>query len=116
MTIQVVDDAMITHSCGHTCKTMITNRDVENSPSKEQWIKDKSLKPCPTCEGRQRQANPQTGMSFNFNADMPKIIFLSVDYHPSGNRTLKYRYDEGSMWADIQAPHLFANNDTASLL
>ncbi|CRN66541.1 hypothetical protein PAERUG_P40_Scotland_4_VIM_2_09_12_04092 [Pseudomonas aeruginosa] len=39
-------------------------------------------------------------------------IDLQVDYHPSGNRTLKQRNEGQTMWVDLQEPKgLLANPD-----
>jgi hypothetical protein len=39
-------------------------------------------------------------------------VELKVDYHPSGNRTLKQRNEGQTMWVDLQEPKgLLANSD-----
>lgn len=41
-------------------------------------------------------------------------IDLMVDWHASGNRTLKWRAAGATgMWTDVQEPHLLAQEDAA---
>lgn len=42
---------------------------------------------------------------------MAKEIELKVDWHPSGNRTLKQRNQGDSMWEDVQTPRGLLAND-----
>ncbi len=89
----VTNGDIIQYACGHLYKELSVSKDTT-------LLREKAATLCIDCANTAR--------------NMPKIeIVLTVDFHPGGNRTLKFQAKGHRMPIDFSGP-LLANNDAAS--